>query len=119
MLLSELFENDLDGGVSDDLRQALLDMLTPLAVRKVRFVKVDQVIDELRRMKTGIVIDRATAMNMLDPDTLPMIARVEGDKIYLTTSPAKTNMSSKTDEEKDKAKVADKAVKNAKAAVGS
>ena len=82
MLLRELFEDP--GEMTKHLRQAALDYLTPLLSQNVPFVTIDQMIDALRHAQLGLVINRAMIMDILNPDQVQAVAKIEGDRIYLT-----------------------------------
>src|SRR3954465_7428050 len=82
MKLLELFQSPpLDMG--QDMANMLQDILTPLAAQKVPFVTVQQIIDKLRDFRTGITIDRGMLLNLLDPEKVKIIFKIEGDRIYL------------------------------------
>jgi hypothetical protein len=80
MFLFELFDAD---EMTDQLQQAALDYLTPLLSQNVPFVTVNQMIEALRNSQFGIVINRPVIMDLLDPDKVEAVAKIEGDRIYL------------------------------------
>lgn len=81
MLLIELFDN---GGVmTNRLRQAALEVITPLLGERVPFITVQQIVDALRNQNLGLVIDRALVMKLLDPNEVQAVAEIKGDRIYL------------------------------------
>jgi len=82
MLLCELFDTD---DMTEQLRQAALDYLTPLLGENVPFVTVDQMIEALRNSNFGIVINQPMIMDILDPDQVEAVDKIEGDKIFLAT----------------------------------
>ena len=65
MRLDELFSPATP--VKDRLRQMAIDFLTPLIAHQVPFVTVQQMVDELRHGRTGILVDRAMVMNLQEP----------------------------------------------------
>lgn len=81
MRLDELF--DSGATLQDQMQQAVQDMLTPLIAMKAPFVTVQQVIERLRDENTGLAVDRATVMQMLDPAKVSAVKSIEGDKVFL------------------------------------
>jgi hypothetical protein len=89
MILLELFDaNDpqLDDGqdLRKDLKNDAIDILMPFAAHGVPFVTVQNVIDKLGEAKSGLVIDRALVMDILNPEEVKIVKKIEGDKIWLT-----------------------------------
>lgn len=82
MLLCELFEDP--GEMTQHLRQAALDYLTPLLSQNVPFITIQQMIDALRHAQLGLVINRSMVMDILNPDEVQAVDKIEGDRIYLT-----------------------------------
>lgn len=79
----ELFE-DLDPyGVSDQIANSVVDILTPLASNGVQYVTVQQVLDDLKNYGTGVSIDRSLLIQILDPNKIKLIKNIEGDRINL------------------------------------
>lgn len=112
MRLFELFMDQTN--VKDTLRQDILDILTPLVANKVHFVTVQQIIDKMRDMKSGMVIDRALVMNLLDPDSVKVIKKIEGDRIYLALPEPNERKVNDHEKEKEQHHIKDKAAKQAK-----
>lgn len=114
MRLYELFQGDLD--VKGGLHQAALDILTPMLAHKLPFVTVQQMVDELRRTRSGIVVDRALVLDLLDPSRIPAIEKIEGDRIYLTPPPSEAEDRETSDKkaETEIDRIKDKARKQAK-----
>jgi len=81
MRLDELFEPEMS--VKERMQQMAIDFLMPLVAHKVPFVTVQQMIDELRNMRPGILVDRALIMNLLDPEKVKAVKSIEGDHINL------------------------------------
>jgi hypothetical protein len=108
MLLCELFEPD---SLTDQLRQAALDYLTPLLGENVPFVTVDQMIEALRHSNFGVVINQPLIMELLNPDEVEAVSKIEGDKIFLATPDAieQERAVSAEDAEKDQEHVQDMA----------
>jgi hypothetical protein len=118
MLLFELFDDGpLD--VSEDIKQSLMDILMPMVAQKVPFVTIQQVIDKLRQLRTGLIIDRNLVMTLLDPDQIKLISRIEGDRIYLSDPSSPDRSLTKDDEEKDRDHVNDMATKQAQKQMGA
>lgn len=116
MLLLELFDDgSLD--IGKQLRQAALDLLTPLAAQKLPFVTVQQVVDELRQQRPGILVDRALIMDILKPDEVRIIKKIEGDRIYLDMPAGDDRDTRAEDEAREKEKIASVAQKQAKKAI--
>ena len=112
MLLCELFdENPLE--VTDELKSDLMDVLTPMVAHEVPFVTVQQIIDKLRDMHTGIAVDRALIFNLLDPDQVKMVKKIEGDRIYLTQPLPTDREVGEDDKEKEAEHVSDMATQQA------
>ena len=112
MRLYEIFDDSpLD--ITNDMRQNIMDVLTPMVASKVPFVTIQQVIDKLRQLRTGVSIDRNLIMSMLDPDKIKIISKIEGDRIYLSSPTSPTRSLNKNDEQKEKEHVADMAKKQA------
>lgn len=113
MRLLELF-SEPPLGITKRLRQAVLDLLTPLAANKVPFVTVQQVIDELRETKPGLFVDRSLVMDLLNPDEAKIVSKIEGDRVYLSIPDPPARDVPEDDEEREKERIRDKAVKKAK-----
>lgn len=117
MRLFELFDDGpLD--VTDDIRQSLMDVLTPMVASKVPFVTVQQIIDKLRDMRTGMAVDRNLVMTLLDPDEIKIIDKIEGDRVYLNNPESALRSVDKEDAEKEAEHVTDLAQGQAKKAMG-
>ena len=84
MLLLELFDvEEKAPPIKDRLEQTAIDFLTPLVAHKVPFVTVQQVVDELRKSRPGLLVDRALVMSILDPEKVKAVKSIEGDRINL------------------------------------
>ncbi len=116
MKLSELFKPD--GPMIEQLRNQVMDHLTPLVARGVEFVTVQDIQDTLTDNRTGLFIDRPLIMQILDPNVVKIIKKIQGDRIYLTGGTVSPDtMKTKSDEEKDKDDIRQKASKQAKKSV--
>jgi hypothetical protein len=113
MLIFELFDSS-GGELMDQMRQDALDVITPFLAQDVPFITINQIIDGLKSFKLGIVIDRSLIMQLLDPDTLKAIDRIEGDRIYLTQPEDATREVDAKDQQKDMDHVNDMAQNQAK-----
>ncbi|RYD49552.1 MAG: hypothetical protein EOP83_25010 [Verrucomicrobiaceae bacterium] len=118
MLLLELFDNtpggDEEGGVVRELRNDILDMLTPLAANGVPFITIQAIIDKMSEQRSGVAIDRALVMHVLDPADVKMINKIEGDRVYFSLSDDDESEKGEDAEAKDEAKVSSMAMKSAK-----
>jgi hypothetical protein len=113
MLILELFPSG--GEAMNRMRQDALDVITPYLGQDVPFVTVNQVIDGLRSTnQLGIVIDRSLIMDLLDPDEVKAITKIEGNRIYLNQPEDATRAVDADDKQKDQDQVADMAQKQAK-----
>lgn len=83
MRLDELFGPDAEYDVEDGLREDLVDLLTPLAANRVPYVTVSRIIELLRDKRTGMAVDRILVMRLLSPQSVKIVAKIEGDRIYL------------------------------------
>jgi hypothetical protein len=109
MLLLELFA---DNKLTNNLTQAALDYLTPLLAHSVPYVTVQSMIDELRKLNSGLTIDRALILSILDPSKVPVVAKIVGDRIYISKPPNEQDTEEKKSED-DIQKVKDHAIKQA------
>lgn len=112
MLLCELFSSG--GDMMERLRQNVLDFITPLLGQDLPFVTIQQIIDKMRHLDTGITVDRSLIMKILDPNQIQSIDKIEGDKVYFKNSEGAPRETSDEDKEKDKEEIKDKAQKQAK-----
>lgn len=108
MLLCELFGDD-SVNVVDEMRSMMIDVLTPLAANQVPYVTVQQVIDRLQEIRSGVRVDRAMVMTILDPNAVEMIDKIEGDRIYLTTPQSDEVAKREDDKERDRQEIQKKA----------
>ncbi len=118
MRLFELFDDGpLD--VTEDIKQSLMDILTPMVASRVPFVTVQQIIDKLRSLRTGVIIDRNLIMTLLDPDQIKIIDKIDGDRVYLSNPGAPDRSLGQDDTEKEAEHVDDMAQKQAQKAMGA
>ena len=111
MLLCEIFD---PYDMTDQLRQAALDYLTPLMSQNVPFVTVNQMIEALRSSGFGIVINRSIIMDLLNPEQVEAVDRIEGDRIFLHQPGKVEREVDAEDAEQDQAHVSDMAQSQAK-----
>ena len=71
---------------SESFKVAILDLLTPIAASGVEYVTFKQLAQKLKSIPSGLHIDRALIMQILDPNEFPLIKSIEGDKIFLNPS---------------------------------
>ena len=90
MRLFELFPDDdqplkpnSGGEMKEQLRQAALDLITPLLGQNVPFVTMQQVIDSLSGSRFGIVITPSLVMDILNPTEVKAVEKIEGGRVYL------------------------------------
>jgi hypothetical protein len=108
MLILELFASG--GDMMKRLRQDALSVITPYLGMDVPFVTVNQVIDGLKsNNQLGIVIDRSLIMDLLDPEQVKAIDRIEGNRIYLMHPDEDNREVDAEDAEKDQDRVTDMA----------
>jgi hypothetical protein len=101
-------------GPDDGFQQSIMDMLTPIAASGVEYVTFQQVIQKLKTIPSGLHIDRELIMQALDPNQLPLIKKIEGDKIYLNPSLSGPERSvSDQQAEKEQSQIAKTATKQA------
>jgi hypothetical protein len=86
MLLREMFEQADGGGVVQGLRDSILDMLMPLAAQGVPYVTVQAIVDKMKELDSGVSVDRALVMHVLDPQDVKMVSKIEGDRVYFGLS---------------------------------
>lgn len=135
MLVRELFEDDSlpplgsdgqddqtdqpaeaqGGEMTQKLRQAALDYLTPLMGAGWPFVTTEQVAQALHHQNFGIVVTPATVMQLLNPKEVPAVSRIEGNRIYFDTPEEEQPNQEETQkaEQKDRQQVARKATQQA------
>ncbi len=113
MFLKELFDNS-ELKMINHLRSEVMDYLTPLAAQNVEALDISEIQKMLQKRKTGIVIDRMIIMQLIDPDTMGMVKKIEGNKVFLKYPIQKLSSKTERDEEKDKKKIAKKASDKAK-----
>lgn len=103
MRLDELFADSVD--VLGELRSSLLDVLIPLAGSGVPYIGVDQVIEKLRQLHSGVRVDRAMVMNILDPSQVSLVKSIEGDRINFTAASPVDDRKNEQEAERQKDKV--------------
>jgi hypothetical protein len=108
MLLCELFADD-SVNIVDEMRALLIDVLTPLAANKVPYVTVQQVVDRLQELRSGMRVDRTLIMTVLDPNKVQLVSKIEGDRIYLSSPTPDETAKREEDEEAEKQKIQGKA----------
>lgn len=114
MLLFELF--DSNGDMMQKLRQEALNFITPLIGQDIPFVTVQQVTDALKNDQFGITINRGLVMQILNPDEVKAVSKIEGDRIYMN-EPDTTREVGPDEAEKDQDHVNDMAQKQASKSV--
>jgi hypothetical protein len=108
MLLFELFS---DNDLTTNLKQAALDYLTPLVAHNVPYVTIQSMVDELRKLNSGLTIDRAFIMNLLND--VQVVSQIQGDRIYISKPDNEKDEDEKEGEDNIQ-RVKDAAIKQAK-----
>ena len=93
--------------------QRILDILTPLAANGVEYVTIDQVIQKLQSIPSGLYVDRELVMAVLDPNKFPLIKSIEGDKLFLTKMAGADRAVNDEQDDKEQEKIKSTAVKQA------
>lgn len=109
MRLDELFADTID--VAEELRQAILDVLVPMAGSGVPYVGIDQVVEKLSQMKSGLRVDRALVLDLLDPQEVPLVKNITGDRIEFTAPSPIDDAKAEKEAMKSQKKVQDMAKK--------
>lgn len=119
MLLRELFEPNAGGpSMTDRLRGIVLDLLTPLAAHEVPTITIQQIMDELNDLRTGLHIDRALLLDILDPTIMQVVKKVDGDRVHLSMPAADESKAQPDEEAREEEKVRKTAQRQAKKEVG-
>ena len=119
MLLREFLDKDHDEGMLSSLRQQVMDYLTPLVAHDVDSVSVQSIVDELTDFRSGLEIDRALVMQIMNPETMKLVKRIDGDTIYLNIVAAmQPNAETQDQKERDAQTISNKAVTQAKKELG-
>ena len=113
MFLFELFDTE-GGSMINDLRQRVMDYLTPLAAKEVEQVPMDHLKHLLSDQRSGLIVDRGLIMRLIEPDTNKLVAKVEGDTIFLQYPFDQQSAKTADQEERDKANMTKKAATQAK-----
>lgn len=113
MLLLELFDEYRPDDIVQELRDDIIDFLMPLAANGVPYVSMGSIIDKLRDRRSGIEVDRALVMQVLDPDVVKLVTKIEGDRVYFKLPTPADRDVPQDQEEKEKQKVTKTAAKQA------
>jgi len=114
MYLREFHYGPRESGMMDSLRARLMDYLTPLVVRKVAYVTVTDIAETLREYRTGFTIDRSFIMELINPDEMKIVKKIEGDKVYLDFVEAANSEISAEEKQREEDKIKNTAAKQAK-----
>ncbi len=116
MYLFELFDDGpLD--VTDDIKERIMDILTPMVAQKVPFVTIQQILDKVNQLRTGITVDRNLIMTLMDPDKIKIIDKIEGDRVYLKNPDSPDRSVGQDNREKEEDHLNKMAQKQAKKAI--
>lgn len=77
MNLIELFE---DRSIFNDMREKVIDYITPLIAHKIPFVTVDSLYNEIQKFTDGLSIDKDFIMDLLNDNS--MVAKIEDGKVF-------------------------------------
>lgn len=88
-----------------------MDVLIPIAASGVPYVGIDQVMQKLGTMKSGIRVTRDLVMDVLDPEKVKLVKSISGDRIEFVLPSPVENKHNEEDAEHDKHKVDDMAKK--------
>ena len=69
--------------MEERLRQSALEVITRYLAQGLPFVTMQQVIDAMRRNRSGMDITRGLLMKILDPNKVKAVDKIEGDHIVL------------------------------------
>lgn len=120
MLLFELFGDvNSEPPLTDDIKQDVMDILTPLVAAGIKEVTVQQVIDKMNSAGSGLTIDRALIMDVLNPDNVGMVKKIVGDTIYLEQPMGDDRAVGADDAQKDQDHVSNMAQSQAKKSMDS
>jgi hypothetical protein len=98
-----------DNSIMDPVRDAVIDIMTPLAANGVQFVTVQQIMDQLADADTGVAVDRSLLMSILNPDQVKIINLNTGND---GSQRAVTQTQKQSEQDKIKDTAADQAKKN-------
>lgn len=114
MRLMELFDDE-PSDLIGRLRADIMDILLPLAANGVPHVTIQQVMDKLHEQPLGVVIDRALVTQVLDPEQVKLVDKIEGDRIHFKQpDDGEVRKVDADEQEKEKARLSAKARKQAK-----
>lgn len=102
-----------DQKLQDSFAQRILDILTPLAANGVEYVTIDQIIQKMKSVPSGLYVDRELIMSVLDPNNFPLIKSIEGDKLMLTKMQGADRAVTDQQDDKEQKKIKSDAVKQA------
>jgi hypothetical protein len=108
----EIFSDSV-GDILESLRDDIVDYLMPLAAEGVAYVTVQNVLDKLRERQSGLEIDRALVMRVLDPKKVKLVTKIEGDRIYFRI-PIPTDKKADDQKQKDQNHLSSTALKQAR-----
>lgn len=114
MRLFELFDDEPSDLVGQ-LRTDMIDMLLPLFANGVDHVTIQQLVDKMKEKPNGMVIDRALVTQVLDPENVKLISKIEGDKVFFKQpEDGELRKVDQDEKQKEKDRLSDKAKKQAK-----
>jgi hypothetical protein len=114
MFLFELFSSSEDTSMMNDFRQLVIDMLIPMVANRVKEISVNQIMDYLQKSSNGVVVDRALVMQVIDPNKIGPIEKVEGDRVYLDVVGSPDRLVDDDQKKDDQDHISDMALSKAK-----
>ena len=92
MFLLELFDNNKPS-LKTELRNAILDVLTPLSSHGATEVSIVSIIDRLKNLDLGIEITPKLIKDCVDPNSVSFVSNVSDDTIYINGAGPEPDMS--------------------------
>ena len=119
MLLRELFDHRFPS-LKKELRNAVLDVLTPMSSHGAQSIPIQSIIDRLKKLDLGIDINADTIRSCVDANTVPFVSDIDDTTIYLNGNQTTKDSSNEIGEPKEPVDpIANAAKKQASASMGS
>lgn len=87
MKLFELFEPRRNS-MARELKNAILDILTPLSSHGAKEVSLQRIVDDLRQLDFGIELTPETLKDYIDPDHISFVTGVDDTTVYMNGAAA-------------------------------
>jgi hypothetical protein len=115
MRYREIIESQDPNSIMSQVRNAVVDILTPLVSNGITYVTVQQVLDKLKNSGTGVDIDRSMLMQILNPDQVKLVSSIEGDRVNLNNGDGDSQRAiTQNQKQKEQDNIKDTAQKQAK-----